>query len=62
MRERLLRFTRNDNAQNVIKGIVFVIASVFSEAISHFHNGELVVASLRYDIDFTQTKACGYHV
>jgi len=50
MRERLLRFARNDNAPYVIKGIVCVIARVFSEAISRFHNGELGAASLLYSI------------
>ncbi|OOP56247.1 MAG: hypothetical protein AYP45_10055 [Candidatus Brocadia carolinensis] len=50
MIERLLRFARNDNVQYVIKGITSVIARVFSEAISRFHNGELVAASLRQEI------------
>ena len=49
MRERLLRFARNDNVPYVIKGIASVIARVFSEAISRFHNGELVAASLRQE-------------
>ena len=55
MRERLLRgvyteqreCARNDNVQYIIKGMTGVIARVFSEAISRFHNGELVAASLR---------------
>jgi len=47
MRERLLRFARNDNIQYIIKGMASVIARVFSEAISRFHNGELFAASLR---------------
>ncbi len=44
---------RNDNAQYVIKSIASVIAMVFSEAISRFHNGELIVDELKklgYDI------------
>ncbi len=49
MRERLLRFARNDNAPYIIKGIVCVIARVFSEAISRFHNGELGAASMLYE-------------
>ncbi|OOP55937.1 MAG: hypothetical protein AYP45_11685 [Candidatus Brocadia carolinensis] len=44
LRERLLRFARNDNAPYVIKGIACVIARIFSEAISRFRNGELVAA------------------
>ncbi|OOP55131.1 MAG: hypothetical protein AYP45_16520 [Candidatus Brocadia carolinensis] len=43
MGERLLRFARNDNIQ-------YVIARVFSEAISRFLNGELGAALLRYAI------------
>ncbi|MCC6325745.1 MAG: hypothetical protein IT420_08925 [Candidatus Brocadia sp.] len=46
----MLRFARNDNVQYVIGGIVGVIARVLSEAISHFHNGELVAALLRQEI------------
>ncbi|OOP57401.1 MAG: hypothetical protein AYP45_03540 [Candidatus Brocadia carolinensis] len=43
MGERLLRFARNDNTQ-------YVIARVFSEAISRFLKEELVAALLRYGI------------
>ncbi|OOP55725.1 MAG: hypothetical protein AYP45_13045 [Candidatus Brocadia carolinensis] len=58
MRERLLRgvypeqreCAHNDKASYVIKGIACVIARVFSEAISRFHNKELVAASLRMEI------------
>ncbi|KKO20768.1 MAG: hypothetical protein BROFUL_00511, partial [Candidatus Brocadia fulgida] len=50
IREGLLRFARNDNGQYVTKDIASVIARVLSEAISRFHNGELVAAVPRYGI------------
>ncbi|KKO18411.1 MAG: hypothetical protein DCC43_03570 [Candidatus Brocadia sp.] len=42
---------RNDNVPSVIKDIARVIARVLSEAISRFHNGELVAAVPRYGIN-----------
>ncbi len=50
IREGLLRFTRNDNVPYVIKDIASVIARVLSEAISRFHNEDLVTAVLRYGV------------
>ncbi|KKO20555.1 MAG: hypothetical protein BROFUL_00673 [Candidatus Brocadia fulgida] len=55
--EGLLRFARNDNVPYVIKGIASVIARVLSEAISRFHNGELVAALLRYEISCAEIRA-----
>ncbi|KKO19545.1 MAG: hypothetical protein L3J18_05740 [Candidatus Brocadia sp.] len=49
MKEGLLRFARNDNVPYVIKDIASVIARVLSEAISRFHNEELVAAVPRYE-------------
>ncbi|UJS20377.1 MAG: hypothetical protein L3J18_16015 [Candidatus Brocadia sp.] len=46
----MLRFTRNDNVPYVIKDIASVIARVLSEAISRFHNEDLVTAMLRYGV------------
>ncbi|OQZ00230.1 MAG: hypothetical protein B6D35_07260 [Candidatus Brocadia sp. UTAMX2] len=50
MKEGLLRFARNDNVPYVIKDIASVIARVLSEAISRFHNEELVAAVPRHVI------------
>ncbi|MCC6325935.1 MAG: hypothetical protein IT420_09910 [Candidatus Brocadia sp.] len=58
MSERLLRFTRNDNVQcGAIKVQIAVIARVLSEAISRFHNEELVAAVPRYEVRRLQTGA-----